>query len=148
MTKPLQDAISFYSHEIDFVLEDIPSVTTWLDSVATDLGNTIHSLQYTFCTDLTIREVNRSFLQHDYPTDIITFPYQYTPVEADIYISIDTVRKNANRFEESFERELLRVMVHGLLHMLGLDDKTSEGKSDMKLAEDKYLALYFNVAQP
>ena len=144
MTKVLHDSISFHSHEIDFVLSDASEVKIWLSALANSFNVNILSLQYTFCDDKTIQEVNRSFLQHDYPTDIITFPYQNNPMEADIYISIDTVQDNAEQFEQPFKRELLRVIVHGLLHMLGWDDKTTEAKKEMREAENKYLELYFN----
>jgi len=144
MIKPLNDCIFFQSHEIDFTLSNIPEVTSWLSEIARELKRPIHSLQYTFCNDGVIKDINTSFLQHDHATDIITFPYQYNPIEADIYISTDTVKKNAIHFDESFERELLRVIVHGLLHMLGWDDKTAEAKKEMREAENKYLEQYFN----
>ena len=144
MLKDETTGVSFTSHEIDFVLHDQINIINWLEDTAKDFDNNIASLNYYFCSDDAIQNVNKSYLDHDYPTDIITFPYEYMPVEAEIYISIDTIHENAKRFNTNFKQELLRVIIHGLLHMLGLDDKTEELQKEMTKAEDHYLEVLNN----
>lgn len=144
MLKDETSGVSFASHEIDFVLHDQIKIISWLESTAKDYNNSIASLNYYFCDDDAIQNVNKSYLDHDYPTDIITFPYEYMPIEAEIYISIDTINENAKRFNTNFEQELLRVIIHGLLHMLGLDDKTEEMQKAMTKTEDHYLEVLNN----
>ncbi len=102
------------------------------------------SLNFIFCTDAYLLELNRKYLNHDYYTDIITFPYrQYPqPLEADIYISIDRVNENALQRGISFQDELLRVIIHGVLHLLGFDDHTPVEKARMREMEDQCIELY------
>ncbi|MFZ1703935.1 MAG: rRNA maturation RNase YbeY [Saprospiraceae bacterium] len=113
----------------------------WLNNVASSENGRIEELNYIFCDDDYILKINQDFLQHDYYTDIITFPYSTnkTKIKADIYISIDTVKSNAEEFGETFKRELQRVMVHGLLHMLGYNDKTTEQSVLMREKENIYI---------
>lgn len=133
---------------IDFEIEDvvIPEfdkrmVCRWLKSVAADYGFTIGNLHYVFCDDEKILDVNRKFLQHDYYTDVITFDYSAGDmVSGDIFISIDTVRSNAEREDETFVAELMRIIVHGLLHLTGQGDKTPESKAEMTRKENLALA--------
>ena len=107
-------------------------------------------LNYIFCSDPYLLEINRQFLGHDYYTDIITFDNSddyllengRRGVSADIYISIDTVKANGATYGEGFERELLRVMVHGLLHLIGYDDGDAWHQQRMRAAENRALALY------
>ncbi|MFD2527574.1 rRNA maturation RNase YbeY [Flavihumibacter stibioxidans] len=105
----------------------------------------LDSLNFIFCSDEYLLEINRNYLNHDYYTDIITFdlsePGQATTGE--IYISIDRVRDNANNHEESFTRELHRVIFHGALHLCGYGDKTQEEEILMRKMENKYLDMYF-----
>jgi probable rRNA maturation factor len=106
-----------------------------------DLGE----LQYVFCSDTYLLDINRQFLDHDYYTDIITFdlsePNQ--PINAEIYISVDRVRDNAREFNSSVQKELHRVIFHGALHLCGYEDKTRKDELEMRKMEDKYLNLYF-----
>ena len=145
MDKEKNLEVNFTSHNIEFELQDQQIIISWLKCTARDFNNSIKSLNYYFCDDQAIHEVNLSYLNHDYPTDIITFPYEYNPVEAEIYISIDTINENAKRYNVSFDQELRRVIIHGLLHMLGMDDRTDELQIKMTMAEDKYLDVLIKL---
>ncbi|MDR1676209.1 MAG: rRNA maturation RNase YbeY [Tannerella sp.] len=116
----------------------------WMRDVAAGYGKQIGAVACLFCTEEKILEVNRRFLQHDYYTDVITFDYSDGDrIAGDIYISPDTVRSNAEQFGTAFSEELLRVMIHGILHLCGLKDTTAEEQSEMTLAENGALALFF-----
>jgi len=101
-------------------------------------------LQYIFCSDPYLLEINRQFLQHDFYTDIITFDLSEKgqPTSGEIYISVDRVRDNARNFDSSFKKELHRVIFHGALHLCGFKDKTPKEELEMRKMEEKYLALY------
>ena len=101
------------------------------------------SLNYIFCTDEYLREINIQFLKHKTYTDIITFNYNpsKTEIEGEIYISIDRVRENADTYKTDFLTELNRVMIHGVLHLLGYNDKNKSEKRAMREKEDSYLSL-------
>lgn len=114
-----------------------------MKTVAAGYGKRIGTVAYLFCTEEKILEVNRRFLQHDYYTDVITFDYSDgDELSGDIYISPDTVRSNAGLFGTEFPEELHRILIHGILHLCGLKDKTAEERSEMTLAEDSALALF------
>lgn len=131
--------IAFFSHDTTpFVLDQQAEVRQWLLTITGDRAVT--SLEYVYCSDDFLLEINRTHLNHDYLTDVITFPLQYDPMEATVYISIDRVRENADLYASTFMDELHRVMVHGILHLLGYDDKTPESKSKMREMEDASLA--------
>ena len=101
-------------------------------------------LQYIFCSDAYLLEINRQFLHHDFYTDIITFDLSEKgqPTSGEIYISVDRVRDNARNFDSSFKKELHRVIFHGALHLCGFKDKTPKEELEMRKMEEKYLALY------
>ena len=101
-------------------------------------------LSYIFCSDQYLLEINRQFLQHDFYTDIITFPLADPgqPISGEIYISVDRVRDNAREFGSSIQQELLRVIFHGALHLCGYKDKSPRDEKLMRAMEDKYLELY------
>ena len=111
---------------------DLPQTERWIKAVAAQYGFSIGELNYIFCDDEKILSVNLEFLQHDYYTDVITFDYS-TPsrVNGDIFISLDTVRTNAEQVGASFIHELYRIIIHGLLHLTGQADKTPETKAQM-----------------
>ena len=112
----------------------------WLRNVARGYGRKIGELAYIFCNDEEILEVNRQYLQHDYYTDVITFPYSEEKiVSGDIFISVDTVRSNAIQFGTNSQDELHRVIVHGLLHLCGLNDKGPGERKTMEAAENAAL---------
>jgi len=120
---------------------DKRKVSRWIRSVAADYGFSVGNINYIFCSDERELEVNRRFLGHDYYTDVITFDYS-TPstLNGDIFISLDTVRSNAELVGTSFDNELLRILIHGVLHLTGQGDKTPETKTQMTAKEEKALA--------
>jgi probable rRNA maturation factor len=103
------------------------------------------SLTYVFCSDPYLLDINKQFLQHDYYTDIITFDLSSTKsmIVGEVYISVDRVRDNANQLGHSIKNELHRVIFHGVLHLCGYKDKKPADEKAMRLAEEKYLKLYF-----
>lgn len=100
----------------------------------------VEKVDYIFCSDNYLLEINKKYLQHDYYTDIITFPLSENPIEANVFISIDRVKENADLYKVTFEHELHRVMAHGILHLLGYNDSTHEEKQIMRQQEDSLLA--------
>lgn len=135
--------IDFHSEEITFKLRNKAKLRVWLAQVVDNAGGSIAFIQYVFCNDAYLVTVNQEYLQHDTLTDIITFNYQEhpQPLESDIYISVERVRENALHFSVPFEQELYRVMIHGILHLLGMKDKSTAQKKQMRVAEDQSLAL-------
>ena len=129
-----------------FIIYSQPEVERWLRSVAAGYGFATGDITYIFCSDERILEVNRQFLGHDYYTDIITFDYS-TPsrISGDIYISLDTVASNAEQLGIPFEDELLRILVHGVLHLTGQGDKTPETKAVMTAKENAALQLLSTI---
>lgn len=142
--------IRFFSEDIPFVLKGKRRISAWLKEIAAENGYNIGDINYIFCSDGYLLEVNRKFLGHDYYTDIITFDNSEDyllekgrpGVSADIYISVDTVRANGEEYGEGFERELMRVIVHGLLHLTGYDDVTPYKQKRMRAAENRALKKY------
>lgn len=132
--------ISFFQEDISFKLDYETSVTNWLNEVASYEGFNIQDLSIIFTSDNYLLDINGQYLGHDYFTDIITFDYVNNwDISGDIFISIDRVEDNAAHYQVSFNRELLRVMVHGLLHLCGYPDATDEEKLKMRAKENTYL---------
>ncbi len=133
--------ITFNTDSIEMPALDERKVSRWIRSVAADYGFSVGNINYIFCSDERELEVNRRFLGHDYYTDVITFDYS-TPstLNGDIFISLDTVRSNAELVGTSFDNELLRILIHGVLHLTGQGDKTPETKAQMTEKEEKALA--------
>lgn len=120
---------------------DQRKISRWIRAVAADYGFAIGNIHYIFCSDERELEVNRQFLGHDYYTDIITFDYSTaSTLNGDIFISMDTVRSNAEMVGVPFENELYRILIHGILHLTGQGDKTPETKAQMTEKENKALA--------
>ncbi len=116
--------------------------TAWIKRVALEHGRRVGEIGYLFCDDEKILEVNREFLQHDYYTDIITFDYdEDDKLNGDIVISLDTVRTNAELFNKPYEEELHRVIIHGILHLCGINDKGPGEREVMEAEENKALAM-------
>lgn len=116
--------------------------TAWIKAVAAMYGRKIGDIGYLFCNDDKILEVNREYLAHDYFTDIITFDYcEGTTLNGDLVISLDTVRSNAELFHKTYDEELHRVIIHGILHLCGLHDKAPGEREQMEAAENRALAL-------
>lgn len=140
-SKERSSLIDFYSEGIDFQLSDYQIITKWIAEVVEEEKHTLGTVQYIFCSDDYLHEVNVEHLDHDYLTDIITFPYQESPVvEADLFISIDRVKDNAVQLGIPFEEELHRVMIHGILHLCGYMDKTEADIKEMRSKENEALA--------
>jgi len=120
-------------------------MNTWIKAVAQVYGKTIGDVSYIFCDDAKILEVNKTYLKHNYFTDIITFDNtEHNRLSGDVFISVDTVRDNAKRFGVSFSEELHRVMIHGILHLCGQNDKTQEESKQMREKENMALKLVIN----
>lgn len=127
---------------------DYQRLEQWIVQVAYSHKRTVRSLNYIFCDDAEILRVNRQFLNHDYYTDIITFDDCLGELlRGDIFISLDTVRSNAVSLAVDYERELLRVIVHGVLHLCGINDKGPGERELMERAEDDALALFDAMGQ-
>lgn len=117
-------------------------ITAWIKKVAASYNKKVGDIAYIFCDDEKILEVNREYLQHDYYTDIITFDYcEGDTISGDLFISLDTVRSNSELVSETYDRELLRVIIHGVLHLCGINDKGEGEREIMEEKENKALAM-------
>ena len=122
-------------------------VSAWVRQVAKSYGKVVGDINYIFVDDETILDINRRFIGHDYYTDHIGFDYSDAgALSGDIYISLDTVRSNAELYGATFDEELRRIIIHGLLHLCGLRDKTPEERQQMQQAEDQALSHQPNQA--
>jgi len=134
--------IRYYSEDIRFNLEGKLQNNRWLKVVAENESRKIGDISVVFCSDDYLLDVNRKYLQHDYYTDIITFDYcEGNVLSGDLFISVDSVRENASFFKTEFDEELHRVIVHGVLHLIGYDDHTDEDQKTMRSKENFYLDL-------
>jgi len=116
--------------------------SAWIRRVAESYGKKVGEVGYLFCDDEHILQVNREYLGHDYYTDIITFDYcEGNILNGDLVISLDTIRTNAEQFGKPYDEELHRVIIHGILHLCGLNDKGPGERQQMEAAEDRALAL-------
>ena len=116
--------------------------SAWIKAVAQTYGKKVGDIAYIFCNDEKILEVNRLYLQHDYYTDIITFDYTEDDIiSGDLFISLDTVRSNSEEQNTSYEEELHRVIIHGILHLCGINDKAPGEREIMEAAENKALKM-------
>jgi len=135
--------IQYIAEEVELPVFPKQKVTRWIKETATAYGKKTGEIAYIFCTDKRILEVNNQYLKHDYYTDIITFDYSEGPViSGDIFISLDTVESNAVAFNVSMEDELKRIIIHGILHLCGQDDKTPELRLEMTRKENLALETY------
>ncbi len=134
--------IHFTSENIEIPHLDQSLLQRWIKKTVAFYGKKVGTINYVFCDDKKIIEVNRQFLNHDYYTDIITFDYcKGKTVSSDLFISIDTVRSNAEKLNTDFNEELHRVIIHGVLHLCGEDDKTDKAQAEMTNAENKALKM-------
>ena len=116
--------------------------TAWIRAVAATYGRRVGDVNYIFCNDERILEVNREYLQHDYYTDIITFDYtEGDVISGDLFISLDTVRTNSEQFATEYDEELHRTIIHGILHLCGINDKGPGEREMMEEAENRALAM-------
>jgi rRNA maturation RNase YbeY len=136
--------IHFLTEKISFRLSNPHKSSRWLRGVSLNEGRNIDSLTYIFCSDKFLTELNQHYLQHDTLTDILSFDYSEgnESIQGEIYISIPRVKENAKKYSQPFEKELRRVLVHGLLHFLGYKDKSPSEKVQMRIKEDACLSLW------
>jgi len=137
--------IAFHKEGVDFEMPNESKLGNWLVDIAASKNKIISQIAYIFCDDEFLLNINKEYLNHDYYTDIITFPYkQGSEIESDIFISIDRITENAITYKSSFEKELLRVMAHGLLHLLGYMDKTDDEIKLMRDKENWAIDMFYN----
>ena len=135
--------VSFHFEDVAFELPDAQMLSDWLQGVAESESKEFVEVSYIFCSDERLREMNVEFLDHDYYTDVITFPYAEDAVHGDVFVSSERVADNAQALGVPFEHELCRVLVHGVLHLAGYPDKTEDAARVMREREDFYLAKIF-----
>lgn len=135
--------IDFNFEDVEFNLPDHDSLVSWIDYTCKNEGCETQNITYIFCSDEYLLNVNRQYLNHDYYTDIITFDYvKEKEISGDLFISYDRIVDNAKTFGVSCETELLRVMIHGVLHLIGYDDLTDEDEAEIHKMEDFYINIY------
>lgn len=135
---------SFNFEDVNFELPDQKKLDAWIDFAIRNEECFTGNITYIFCSDEYLLNVNKQYLNHDYFTDIITFDYVKDDlISGDMFISADTIRSNAEIYGVSFENELLRVMIHGVMHLVGYDDLTDEQEAEIHKMEDKYLEVYY-----
>ena len=136
--------IRFSTLDVDMPPVEPQRDKAWIEAVACGYGKTIGELYYYFCSDEKLLEINRERLGHDFYTDIVTFPLTdcESVLSSEFCISVDRIKENAVTFGRSYESELHRVIIHGVLHLIGFDDHTDEDEKVMRLQEEKCLELY------
>lgn len=134
-------AIRFHSEDTRFDIRGCKrAVGAWMRAAAAEEGFSLGEVDVIFCSDRYLLEINRRYLQHDYYTDIITFDYSEAgSLSGDLFISVDTVRNNAEEYGVMFHVELLRVIIHGVMHLAGYKDKTDPDAAKMRERENHYL---------
>ena len=139
-----QSKVCFFFQEVKISLVNRTQLKKYIQSIFKKEGKELESINYIFCTDKAVLEINRQFLTHDFYTDIITFGLSEkgAPIQAEIYISIDRVKDNARQLGVSFKSELHRVIFHGVLHLCGYKDKSKKETGEMRGKEEFYLAKY------
>ncbi|MDP4271990.1 MAG: rRNA maturation RNase YbeY [Bacteroidota bacterium] len=135
-------AINYYTENVKTPPIKKKEVNEWIKKVAELHSKKVGEISYIFCDDEKILEVNNQYLQHDYYTDIITFDYTAgNKISGDIFISLDTVKSNSEQFGTEYIMELHRIIIHGILHLCGIDDKTDEARKNMTEKENEALAI-------
>ena len=131
-----------FNSETSFTLKNQKKLVEWISDVVSSEGFQVGEINYIFCDDVYLHKINQEFLNHDTFTDIISFDYTLgKEVGGDIFISIERVLENAEKFNEVFENELHRVMIHGILHFMGYKDKTKKEKTLMRTKEDEKIFI-------
>lgn len=141
-TEEEESGIFFTIHELEFDLFHPEERRRWLMSILENEDVALHRIDYILCSDEFLLDVNRTHLDHDFYTDIITFPLNDDPLLAEIYISVDRVRENASSMAVDFETELNRVMAHGVLHLCGYDDHEEDDIRLIRRKEEEYLMTF------
>ena len=131
------NSIYFFNEEIEFILPQKAVIRSWIKKVVDLENKTLAGLNFIFCSDRYLIELNRQYLNQDYHTDIITFDQSDSEaLQGDIYISIARVKENATKFQKTFENELFRVMIHGVLHLVGFGDGSDKEREIMRIKEE------------
>ena len=134
--------IRYFTEDIDFAFKGKSVHNAWLKAVSEEEGRRPGQISVIFCSDPYLLEINRKYLGHDYYTDVITFDYDEDDiVSGDIIISLDTVKSNAELYAKSYDEELHRVIIHGILHLCGINDKGPGEREIMERAENRALAM-------
>ena len=138
----MSQSIHFHQEDISFRIQKINALRLWIAKNISKENKKVGQLNFIFCSDSYLLEINKKYLNHDFFTDVISFDYtEENRISGDIYISLDRVKENAKEFGYSIKDELHRIIIHGLLHLLGYSDKTPDLKVIMKDKEDFYLSL-------
>lgn len=133
--------IFFHKESVSFPL-DSSVIGNWVENAVFSLGYSLNNLSFIFCKDEYLKRINLQYLEQDYYTDVITFNYSTKEeIAGDVFISIDRVKENADRFKVSFNEELFRVIIHGVLHLCGFNDKTEKEIKEIRKQEDHFLSL-------
>ena len=139
-------AIHFHNEYIGFPDINKKSTKSWVKQVIKVHAKQLGDINYIFTNDENILSINTEHLKHDYYTDVITFDYtQENKISGDIYISLDTVKSNSEKFNQEYLNELMRVVIHGVLHLIGLKDKTESEAKEMRIEEEKALSILYKT---
>jgi rRNA maturation RNase YbeY len=142
----MDSAISYNAENISFSLKNKKTISEWITNIVTLSGNKLGAVSYIFCDDEYLYQLNKKYLKHDTYTDIITFDYsENSVISGDIFISIERVKENAKKYNKTVSNELLRVICHGMLHLVGFSDSSPAEKTDMTEAENEALKLLQNL---
>ena len=135
---------NFFSENKNFKISNKKEIRTLLKEICKKENKKISFINCVFCSDNRLLEINKKYLNNTSLTDVVTFDFTTNKktIEGDVYISIDRVKENAKKYKQLFKTELLRIIIHGLLHLIGFLDKTKEEKNTMTLKENEYLSLY------
>lgn len=136
--------VHFFNEDVEFKLKHKPILRNWISSIIKSESQSLDEINYIFCSDDYLLDINRQYLNHDYYTDIITFDNREgadEPILSDIFISVDRIKDNAQNLGIEFSQELYRVLIHGVLHLLGHADKTEQQQADMRKREEASLSL-------
>ena len=137
--------VYFHNEGVSLIFKNKKAVSSWLSSVIKSFKKDVGTLNFIFCTDEYLLTINKSYLSHNHYTDIITFDYcEENKVSGDLFISIERVQEYSLKNNIEFNNEIHRVIVHGVLHLCGLNDKTEREKEKMRAQENKFLALFFS----
>lgn len=137
-------AIRFSTEDIKYTIKQKRKIVRWIREIAQKHQKTVGEISIVFVSDEYLLKINNQYLNHNYFTDIITFDYSSeNNIEGDIFISIDTVKLNSKEFSASFNEEILRVIIHGVLHLIGFKDKKPKEKNEMTINENLALELFF-----
>ncbi len=136
----MKENINFINNDISFLLRNKKKIREWINNAVHEEDKYTGTLSYIFCSDEYLLSINEMYLKSDYLTDIISFDYTEDKIiSGDMLISIDRVKENAKIYKTTFQKELMRVMIHGILHLCGYKDKTEKEKKCMKEKEDYYI---------